>query len=328
MRDSIVSVFGMRRSGTTWVGKLFDSHPSTVYRHEPDSLIPIPDVPYYPDLQVLEGDEAALAEFFASVERSSQAHVVAKLPLFRKHYLNPLQFQMLRASAAMSKSLKRFVGVEQPVWNVLRRLPPSAGPLVWKSVEAPCRIGYFARSLPETRNVYVMRHPCGYLNSYIRGQDSGNMPATTDREFDIGMWERRLAAGPAVNHGLDIDVVSGWSRKERMMWEWVLDNEKALADIDGMGNVMLLNYDSLCLEPVAGTQEMFEFAGLDWNRQTEAFIGAGSERADARYFSVMKDPKIASNAWRTQLADEDKQLVKRIVSGSSLLNYYEDVREL
>lgn len=328
MRESIVSVFGMRRSGTTWVGKLFDSHPKTVYRHEPDSLIPIPDVPYYPDLRALEGDASALAEFFESVERSGHPHVVAKLPLFRKRYLNPLRFQMLRASAGTSKLLKRFVGVEQSVWNVLQRLPRSAAPLVWKSVEAPCRVGYFARSLPETRNVYVIRHPCGYLNSYIRGQDSGNMPATTDREFDVGMWGRRLAAEPAVNHGLDMEIVEGWSRKERMMWEWVLDNEKALADIEGLSNVLLLNYDSLCVEPAAGTRRMFDFAGLDWNQQTEDFIGAGSERADARYFSVMKDPKVASNAWRDQLADEDKQLVKRIVSTSPLFDYYEDVREL
>ena len=32
-------LFGMPRSGTTWVAKILDSHPHADYRHEPDSLI-------------------------------------------------------------------------------------------------------------------------------------------------------------------------------------------------------------------------------------------------------------------------------------------------
>jgi hypothetical protein len=32
-----ILVFGLPRSGTTWLGKIFDSHPETLYRHEPDS---------------------------------------------------------------------------------------------------------------------------------------------------------------------------------------------------------------------------------------------------------------------------------------------------
>lgn len=29
-----ILLFGLPRSGTTWLGKLFDSHPDTLYRHE------------------------------------------------------------------------------------------------------------------------------------------------------------------------------------------------------------------------------------------------------------------------------------------------------
>ncbi len=37
VNDRLVLVFGMPRSGTTWLGKIFDSHPETLYRHEPDA---------------------------------------------------------------------------------------------------------------------------------------------------------------------------------------------------------------------------------------------------------------------------------------------------
>src|SRR4051812_19968507 len=33
----ITLILGAPRSGTSWLGKIFDSHPDVVYRHEPDS---------------------------------------------------------------------------------------------------------------------------------------------------------------------------------------------------------------------------------------------------------------------------------------------------
>ena len=35
-RSAPILLVGLPRSGTTWVGKIFDSHPSTLYLHEPD----------------------------------------------------------------------------------------------------------------------------------------------------------------------------------------------------------------------------------------------------------------------------------------------------
>ena len=35
----IILIAGMARSGTTWIGKIFDSHRRNLYRHEPDSVL-------------------------------------------------------------------------------------------------------------------------------------------------------------------------------------------------------------------------------------------------------------------------------------------------
>ena len=32
----LIFLCGMARSGTSWLGKILDSHPDTLYRHEPD----------------------------------------------------------------------------------------------------------------------------------------------------------------------------------------------------------------------------------------------------------------------------------------------------
>ena len=49
MGNRVTLVFGLPRSGTTWLGKIFDSHPMTLYRHEPDSVERISGVPLLPD---------------------------------------------------------------------------------------------------------------------------------------------------------------------------------------------------------------------------------------------------------------------------------------
>ena len=49
------SLIGLPRSGTTWIAKIFDSHPDVLYYHEPDYIDRIPCVPY-----VTELDESGL----------------------------------------------------------------------------------------------------------------------------------------------------------------------------------------------------------------------------------------------------------------------------
>ena len=50
---------GMARSGTSWIGKIFDSQPTTLYKHEPDRSIP--DVPMIPRLEDVGMDSTPTA---------------------------------------------------------------------------------------------------------------------------------------------------------------------------------------------------------------------------------------------------------------------------
>jgi len=44
----MILILGSGRSGTTFLAKLFDSHPEVIYRHEPDSIIISKNIPFQP----------------------------------------------------------------------------------------------------------------------------------------------------------------------------------------------------------------------------------------------------------------------------------------
>src|SRR5580692_7916394 len=42
----VVLLLGAPRSGTSWLAKIFDSHPDVLYRHEPDTVVRTWDLPW------------------------------------------------------------------------------------------------------------------------------------------------------------------------------------------------------------------------------------------------------------------------------------------
>ena len=43
--ERIILILAAPRSGTTWLAKIFDSHPDVLYRHEPDTVLRATDLP-------------------------------------------------------------------------------------------------------------------------------------------------------------------------------------------------------------------------------------------------------------------------------------------
>src|SRR5690606_26486931 len=101
---SPILLFGMPRSGTTWIGKIFDSHPDTLYRHEPDSWGRLNAIPLMAPVERAAEYAPTVREFCAALPGMGLTKVAASTPLFPKRYYSPLQYQLFRLGVVSVKA--------------------------------------------------------------------------------------------------------------------------------------------------------------------------------------------------------------------------------
>ena len=182
-------IFGSPRSGTTWLGKLFDSHPDVFYLHEPDSILGDREIPFQVREDELEQYIVPAFEYISLLLDIKNIKATGSLPIFRKNYRNVLMHLFRCSYVYSSKILQRGIGAEK-----LRNIdvPDFFGAgkkvncqYVIKSVNSLNRACLFSRAKPDARILHLIRHPCGYVASLVRGfrlkllQGKSFMPAVS-----------------------------------------------------------------------------------------------------------------------------------------------------
>lgn len=310
--EDIVLIMGMPRSGTTWLAKIFDSHPDTLYRHEPDAGRPAP--PH-------DAGDAAVRAYVASLVANRSTRCTTKAPWFPKSYdtltRRTVRPVLLRAMRVLSR-----------VWPQLAvpDFAPRSAALrpVLKSVNISDLLGRVARAMPSVRGVGILRHPCGYASSILRGTQSAKFAGSTPVTENLEPFRFVLETQPAKERGLTLDAVRGLSPAARLGWLWVAYNDVFLASVDGLENVHLIRYEDLCADPPKVAKELFEFAQLGWNDQTAAFIGASTGHENASFYSVFKIPEKAAHRWREELTAEQIEDVMGVVRGTRAGAWFAD----
>lgn len=307
-------LFGMPRSGTTWVAKILDSHPCADYRHEPDSLIQIAGAPLLPDLED-EAARQAIQAFAGELGGIRHLRVCGKQPLFAKAWAGGgVGATALRANVLIGKVAAR-LGLRVAVPGFLLA-PARTGRLVWKSIESVGRLGLLARAMPETRAIFLLRHPCAHVSSILRGQQGGEFSAETGPQHDHGMLEVLYASSLGRQAGLTPAMLSSMTAEEVLAWRWRIFNDHALAQLDGLVNVLVLRYEDVCREPQAIGRQMLEFIGLGWHPQCADFIAQSIDGTAEGYYSVNKNPLVSASKWRTELPPESIRRIEGVVGGS------------
>jgi len=313
--DQLIILCGMPRSGTTWLGKLFDSHPDSLYLHEPDSVTPFTGIPLLVSANAGDAERQELRAFVEKLTESRSTKVCGSLPMFNKRYLGAVGHIWCRIAVLGAKLGSRVFG-EFPVLAQLR--PASAGKvyIAWKSIESVGRLGFFANALPEVRLVFEIRHPCGSIASVKRGEQQGRFSAQDSISNDYGLMTLLLDTDAARSRELTLEKLKASHPIERQAWQWLLFNEKALGELENCKNATLVRYEDLCAKPVEVTQRLFEFAGLSWNTQTEGFLASSTQGEKKDYYSVYKNPERAANKWKEELTEEEIKMVRDVVAGS------------
>jgi hypothetical protein len=310
-------LFGQPRSGTTWIGKIFDSHPETLYRHEPDSGGTLNDIPLFAFPNHWGKYQSTLRIFVDILPRTKSSRVAGSLPMFPKRYMSTTRWLLRHVALAMTKTSST-LGYELP-------LPPiqaDQGHVVWKSIESCGRLGVIARALPECRAILILRHPCAVVASVLNGEWKHYFGDMTPSSEDYHSLEMLVASSPATSNAPSLSTMSKLHPVKRLAWRWVLSNDKALRDIAPLENCMYIRYEDMCAEPHLKAQQLFHFAGLSWHPQVEKFIKRSISRDSQRYYGVFKDPAVAATKWQAQLAPEDIERVMNVIQNSRFSDMY------
>ena len=313
LADTAILLLGAQRSGTTWLGKIFDSHPDVLYRHEPDHGHAPP------------ADAAIPALITAWIANRSQ-RAAAKRPFFRKSWQSTPAFWLREAVAALLAAGARLPVIGQTIARLT--IPDFASSpqmrVAIKSIDWCEGVGAFARALPDSRTIVILRHPCGQVASVMRGNASGRFTLRepgTDMPFDEISTVRFAAT-----RGVDEAAFQALPKAARYAWAWVLFNETALNALEGLPNATIVVYEDLCARPAETARDLLAFAGLDWNSQTAEFLDRStSHQGTTGYYAVFKNAIAAAERWRTTMPQADQEAVRAVVRGSRLAGFWSDL---
>jgi len=316
--DQLVLVLGAARSGTSWLGKIFDSHPDVLYRHEPDLALWERRLPFFIREPDTDAYVTIAAEYVARLMHTPTFKASGQLPAFPKNYhtfgmqsLRTAMIQALRCAEAASGS-QRMRAFPVPDLFTPDHHPPLR--IVMKSISAAGRTRVFLKALPGMRLVFLLRHPCGQVASAQRGFTHGKFASG-----DPVLVHDVLSLPGAQRYGLTEQRLKAACHTELLAWHWATTNEFVMEAISGRENARFVLYEELCADPVLQARDLFSFSGLDWNRQTEDFIRRSTSFGGTeRYFSVFRNAVASANRWRTELSEQDQRIVMDVVAQTSL----------
>lgn len=309
--QKLIVLSGMPRSGTTWVGKIFDSHPHTLYRHEPDCAGRLNALPLLAETPAAA--QHGLAEvFLRSLSQQARVRAVTKFPIFRKTDESRVHYLVRQYYLMAAKSAARLCGD----FSLPEYLPQrNQMTVVWKSIESTGRLPLLAACAEklgiEAYFIHIIRHPCGQLNSTLSGQQGRHFGENYNPDQDLSLYALLASTQQAKQYGLSLADFQRMSPEQRLTWRWALINDFALKAMHTRANYLSVRYEDVCLRPDQTLRQLFDFCHLDWHTQTEAFLQASTRGDHPGYYSVIKNPFKSAYAWRTQL---DQSQVNAVLS--------------
>jgi Sulfotransferase family len=303
LSQSAILILGSPRSGTTWLAKIFDSHPDILYRHEPDELT-LPE----PDLDPAEQVRRWL--------RQRGLRAAAKRPDFSKSW-RPAPLDHVRRGMAAALALAQRLPISSRAAKRIG-IPDLVAPNRWGSVRAALKLvnwdgSRVARTMPDARCILVLRHPCGQVASLLAGLAASKfVPDSTPLDMaTASAWAERA--------GVDADRFRGLPTAAKYAWRWRAFNEPAVEALRDLPNARVVIYEDLCSRPEATARDLFAFAGVQWHAQSTEFLDT-STRHEGRegYYDVFRSTEIVADRWRQTMSLADQEAVRTVLSTSEL----------
>lgn len=320
----ITLLLGGPRSGTTWLGKIFDSHPEVLYRFEPDRVRRGRELPLICRERDVEMHIDTAHDYLQELLGVHNVTAAGTLPLFRKAYRGwfgaRLHDRAVHSLRGLLRKLRRRRGLRRrvrrlPVPDLVRTRKAKALHVVLKSVNARGRARLFAEAMPEAHVLLLIRDPFGHVAAMIRGNRTGRHSGAMRVEELLGTDQaRRLKLTPQTFDGL--------SMIERFAWEWAILNLKALEDLRDHPKARVIRYQDLCANPITVCRELFEFVGLSWAQETETFVRSSVDYSGRDpYLRLFRNTRRNVNRWQVELPREDQLRIQRIAQAAGMWQF-------
>ncbi len=243
--DRLTLILGAPRSGTTWLAKIFDSHPNVLYRHEPDLVVKSDCIPDICSRDQFDQYVDATRRFFLALLDDRSLKSCGSLPVFPKDYEDRIAYATRRGSVYGLRFLQKILPVafrqfmKVSVGEPSRDIPTYA---VIKSISALGRSGLVLRSLPECRIVLILREPFGQVASRLQGFARDKF----ERQHLKFEW---IDTCEARRFGLTESGLRRMTLAQQLAWEWAILNEKAISELGNSPRVRMIRYTDLVDDP-------------------------------------------------------------------------------
>ncbi len=305
-----ILIFSMPRSGSSWLGKIFDSHPKTFYMHEPDSFIPIKKIPILTENKLFNNYEIDTNNYLNQLSTFSSIDILGKQPYFRKEYFSNSEFHIHKYKIYVNKLSKKLNLSSD--FNLPNYIKHKNTRFVWKSIESLGRLNLFSKIVNNCYCIHLIRHPCGYVSSVLNGESKNLFSSNVPTSEDYNMF--KILLDSEVSHDFDIsyEMIKKMSPIQRLTWRWLLFNEHSLKNNLSNNNFYLVKYEDVCENPTEYTKRLFNNVNLDWSLQTEKFIHKSTNTTNNSYYSVFRNSKKISSNWRSLLSRNEIKSIEKI----------------
>ena len=317
----ITLLLGGPRSGTTWLGKIFDSHPNILYRFEPDRVQRGSYLPEMCKARDIETYRDAAHDYLRDLLRTHNLTTIGSMPIFPKRFrgfigdpLHSFLITSLRKLMRKQRKLRRRIR-RITIPDLIRGRRAKTMHAVIKSVSARGRARLFADAMPDARIILLVRDPFGHVAAMIRGNRTGQHTGAV-------RVETLLSTEQAARYGLNPQIFDALPMVERFAWEWAIMNQKALEDLDGLPQVRVVRYQDLCANPITTCRDLFAFMDMTWAQETEVFLRSSVDYSGSDpYLRLFRNTRRNVNRWRKELSQDDQLRIHRIAQTTGMWQF-------
>jgi hypothetical protein len=180
-----------------------------------------------------------------------------------------------------------------------------------KLVFANLNLAWFSANLPQARQLYVLRHPCGQFESWKR--------LGWEPKPERLLGNLRLVA----DH---LDPFADLIRSAKSYWEragalWAATTHVIHRQTQADEGRIIVAYEWLCGDPVPRFQALYGRLGLTWSRRAEGFLRKSDHEGDDRVYSLDRSTAKQIDKWKDRVSPEDIEACRRFVEPFGLPYY-------